>query len=264
MRPRQARPTTSTASAAARSRSAGRGAPAADRDASTRARGRRPSFRSNRRRGPRRRSSRQRDYRSACRRCRWPFLVDVVSGTVGVVPSASLRLGPAGRGPCAAASQTCLLVCVALLCPALTCLSTSGGNAARRAAVFQALDHLGLGREERLEQLARLPRAAPSSGRPPGAPGRASGSRRAASANAGRPAGGCCCCGAARRTAPRPSRDIPDPGMPGMPPNCAAAGQTGNAASTSTNGRARLSVMMSSPGLTDHPIRPWSILLPRY
>ena len=44
----------------------------------------------------------------------------------GVAPSASLRLGPAGR--CAAASQTFLAVSDALLCPALTCLMASGGT----------------------------------------------------------------------------------------------------------------------------------------
>jgi hypothetical protein len=41
-----------------------------------------------------------------------------------------------------------------------------------------------------------------------------------------------------------------------MPPNCAAAGQTGNAASTSTNGTARLSVMMLSPGHSPTPDSP--------
>src|SRR3954447_25184276 len=58
----------------------------------------------------------------------WPFLVELVSGTTGVVPRASLRLGPLGRGPWAATSQICLLVCEALLCPDLTCWSTSGGT----------------------------------------------------------------------------------------------------------------------------------------
>jgi hypothetical protein len=35
--------------------------------------------------------------------------------------------------------------------------------------------------------------------------------------------------------------------MPGMPPNCAAAGQTGKTASTSTNATARLNVMILFP-----------------
>jgi hypothetical protein len=35
--------------------------------------------------------------------------------------------------------------------------------------------------------------------------------------------------------------------MPGMPPNCAAAGKTGKTASTSTNGTARLNVMILFP-----------------
>src|SRR5262249_661655 len=58
-----------------------------------------------------------------------PFFVAVAeSGTVGVVPRGSLRLGPAGRGPWAAASQTFLPTCAAFSCEALTCLRTSGGT----------------------------------------------------------------------------------------------------------------------------------------
>src|SRR5262249_8139448 len=57
----------------------------------------------------------------------WPR-ADDASGTVGVVPSASLRVGPAGRGPCAAASQIFLVVCVDRLWESLTCLMMSGGT----------------------------------------------------------------------------------------------------------------------------------------
>src|SRR5262249_15755523 len=52
----------------------------------------------------------------------------LASGTVGLVPSASLRLGPVGRGPIAAASQTCLAICSAWTCPAFICLGTSAGT----------------------------------------------------------------------------------------------------------------------------------------
>src|SRR5262249_16268557 len=55
------------------------------------------------------------------------FLVVEASGTSGVVPRASLRVGLAIRG-CAAASQICLPICAALLCPASTCLRTSVGT----------------------------------------------------------------------------------------------------------------------------------------
>src|SRR5215510_9145603 len=58
-----------------------------------------------------------------------PFLLAAeASGTVGVAPSASVRLGVAGRGPWAAASQTFLPTSVALPCPSLTCLRTSEGT----------------------------------------------------------------------------------------------------------------------------------------
>src|SRR5271166_5868497 len=50
------------------------------------------------------------------------------SGTVGVVPNASLRVGPLGCGPRAAASQMFLAVSDALLCPNLTCLIASAGT----------------------------------------------------------------------------------------------------------------------------------------
>src|SRR5262249_2893732 len=63
-----------------------------------------------------------------------PFLFAEASGTVGVAPSASLRLGAAGRGPCPAASHTFLPTSEALLCPSLTCLRTSGGTP--QAALF--------------------------------------------------------------------------------------------------------------------------------
>src|SRR5262249_25659248 len=56
-----------------------------------------------------------------------PFLVLEASGTRGVEPMASLRVGLATRG-CAAASQICLPIWAALLCPALTCLRTSVGT----------------------------------------------------------------------------------------------------------------------------------------
>ena len=45
----------------------------------------------------------------------------------GVELSASLRLGPAGRG-CSAASQTCLATAVALPWPSWNCLMASGGT----------------------------------------------------------------------------------------------------------------------------------------
>src|SRR5262245_24022079 len=57
-----------------------------------------------------------------------PRFVAVESGTNGVVPSASLKLGPACRGPCAAASQTFLVVCETLPCSPLSCLTISGGT----------------------------------------------------------------------------------------------------------------------------------------
>src|SRR5262249_37670141 len=58
-----------------------------------------------------------------------PFLLAAeASGTVGVAPSASARLGVAGRGPWAAASQSFLLTSVALPCPSLTCLRRSEGT----------------------------------------------------------------------------------------------------------------------------------------
>ena len=127
--PRPGRRTTSRAGAGARSRSAGRGAPAADKAAPTPARGGRPSCRSNRRRGPRRDSSRISGLPVSVSKVDCPFLVELEgSGTVGVAPSASLRLGAAGRGPCAAASHTFLPTSEALPCPSLTCLRTSGGT----------------------------------------------------------------------------------------------------------------------------------------
>src|SRR5262245_31021128 len=58
-----------------------------------------------------------------------PFLLaPEASGIVGVAPSASARLGVAGRGPWAAASQTFLPTFVALPCPSWTCLRTSEGT----------------------------------------------------------------------------------------------------------------------------------------
>src|SRR5258707_4509668 len=57
-----------------------------------------------------------------------PFLAVEASATSGVVRRASLKLGPACRDPCAATSQICLLICEALLWPALTCFRTSGGT----------------------------------------------------------------------------------------------------------------------------------------
>src|SRR5262249_27863206 len=56
-----------------------------------------------------------------------PFLVEG-SGTVGVEPHTSLRLGPASRGPCSAASQTCLPISLALPWAAVTFLITSAGT----------------------------------------------------------------------------------------------------------------------------------------
>src|SRR5262249_10208888 len=56
------------------------------------------------------------------------FVGVVESGTSGVVPSASLRLGALGRGPCAAISQMFLPISEALACCALTCLGTSAGT----------------------------------------------------------------------------------------------------------------------------------------
>src|SRR5262249_11669626 len=118
------------AGAAARSRSDDQGVPAAGTGASTPARGYRPSFRLNQR-------PVRRDRALAGHRCRTlpesvskapPLLVPLLlSGMLGVVPSASLRLGPAGRAGWAAASQTCLAICEALTWPSLICFSRSGG-----------------------------------------------------------------------------------------------------------------------------------------
>src|SRR5262245_3523296 len=57
----------------------------------------------------------------------WPFFAVEASGTMGPAPSASLRLGAAWRGACAA-SQTFLLTSDALPCPSWTCLRTSEGT----------------------------------------------------------------------------------------------------------------------------------------
>src|SRR5262245_59597887 len=58
-----------------------------------------------------------------------PFLLAAeASGTIGVAPSASARLGMAERGPWAAASQIFLPTSVALPCPSLTCLRTPEGT----------------------------------------------------------------------------------------------------------------------------------------
>src|SRR5215831_11257538 len=54
-----------------------------------------------------------------------------------------------------------------------------------------------------------------------------------------------------------PPGDMPgEPGIPGMPPNCAAAGQSGTTASTHANGRARLSVITVVPGRSIRPLDP--------
>jgi hypothetical protein len=46
--------------------------------------------------------------------------------------------------------------------------------------------------------------------------------------------------------------DIPDePGMPGISPNCATAGQNGTTASANANGRVRLRVMTVFPRRPD-------------
>ena len=126
--PRRARGTTSTASAAARSRSAGRGGPAADRAASMRGRGRRPNFRSNRRRAPRRGSSRQRA---------------AFEGVEGAGPALGRRSNPAPSAWCRAHRsgsdrpaaalapphrKSCLPISEALPCEAFTCLITSAGT----------------------------------------------------------------------------------------------------------------------------------------
>jgi hypothetical protein len=67
-----------------------------------------------------------------------------------VVPSASLRLGAAGRAPCAATSHTCLPIWAYLAWAALTCLMTS---TRRSRCSPPALEHLALGREEGLNSL---------------------------------------------------------------------------------------------------------------
>ena len=176
----------------------------------------------------------------------WPFLVDVVSGTTGVVPRASLRLGPLGRGPLRRHFANLL---ARLRGPAVSgpdLLEHFSGDAAGRALLFQALDHLGLGREERLEQFAqflrlrllltgRLQRLAVLLGLIPKGQELLAGRRRLLRLGS---------CPELPTRSSAWGHHPPDPGMPGMPPNCAAAGQTGNTASISTNGTARLSVMM--------------------
>ncbi len=91
--------TTSTEAAAARSRSDDRGGRAADTAAAMRARGRRPSFRSNRRRVPRAPFIAPAGYRSTCRRCPRRAWCWMHRAPAAWCPSASLRLGPAGCAP---------------------------------------------------------------------------------------------------------------------------------------------------------------------
>jgi hypothetical protein len=135
------------ASAEARTRSGGRDEPAADKGASTRGEAVDPV---SGRIGDATRAAGHRasGLPDSVSKVPWPFLVEFVSGTTGVVPRASLRLGPLGRGPWAATSQICLLVCEALLCPDLTCWSTSGGTPQAVLCSSETLEHLGFSPKE--------------------------------------------------------------------------------------------------------------------
>src|SRR5262245_54797752 len=65
-------------------------------------------------------------------------------------------------------------------------------------------------------------------------------------------AGGGPCCGAPN--CDMPPGDMPDePGIPGIPPNCAAAGQSGHMASASASGMTRLGVIVIPLGFDSTP-----------
>src|SRR5262249_4629447 len=188
-----------------------------------------------------------------------PFFVAEASGTVGVAPGASLKVGPGSRCPCAAASQTCLPTCWALLWPSLTCLRTSGGTPQVAPCSCKPLIILVSVERKTLKSLhissggaffwpaacsawpclltsSRVPRSCWQAG------------------------GGSC---GALNAPPGIAGDIPpdEPGMPGISPNCAPAGQSRTPASANANGRARLSVMTVFPRPPDSTPQ---ILRPRY
>src|ERR1700733_13778838 len=132
-------PTTSTASAAARIRSAGRNGRAANRAATTSARGYRPSCRSRQQRGRPPRSYDQRTrlptFGGSGHRVRTlpvrvsnalpPFFLAVASGSAVAEPNASLRLTPAGL--CCAIVQTFFCIISVLLWPFSNCSWICGG-----------------------------------------------------------------------------------------------------------------------------------------
>src|SRR3984885_2698038 len=133
-------PTTSTASAAARTRSAGRNGRAADRAATTSARGYQPSCRSRQQRGRPRHSyqeggARLPEFGGTGHRVRTlpvrvsnalpPFFLGVASGSAAEEPNASLRLGPAGL--CWAIVQTFFCMVSVLRWPFFSCSGICGG-----------------------------------------------------------------------------------------------------------------------------------------
>src|SRR3984957_2590340 len=136
---RPAPPTTSTASAAARIRSAGRNGGAANKAATTSARGYRPSYRARQQPGRPRRSyqggTRLPKFGATGHRVRTlpvrvsnalpPFFLGVASGSAIAEPSASLRLGPAGL--CCAIVQTFFCMVSVLLWPFSSCWWICGG-----------------------------------------------------------------------------------------------------------------------------------------
>ena len=125
---RRARPTTSTASATARNRSDGRDGRAADKAATTTARGYRPSCRSHRQHGPPRRSSRRRSSREH-------VAVQRIEGAAALLGRGGLRQrrrraqhlaqARAGRAsasaPAAPTSQTFFCIASVFLWPAFSC-----------------------------------------------------------------------------------------------------------------------------------------------
>src|ERR1700682_2347774 len=121
------------ASRAAMIRSAGRNVRAANKAATTTARGCRPSCRSHRQRGRWRRSSwtghRARTLPFRVSKVLPPFCVGVASGADAEEPSTSLRLGPAGARVCAccATAQTFLSMASVFLWPALSWSPICGG-----------------------------------------------------------------------------------------------------------------------------------------
>src|SRR6266545_3586029 len=175
------------------------------------------------------------------------FFVPVeASGTMGVVPRASLRVGPAGRAPCTAISQTFLLTSEALPCPSLTCLRTSGGTPQVALCSCKPLSILLSAARKALKSLHISSGGAFFSPAACNAlPCLAVSSRLLKSC--WQPGGGCC--GAPNDAAGAPgdvpgAGDIPgEPGMPGIPPNWAAAGHNGITTSASANGKTRLSLI---------------------